>query len=358
MENLIDKSQLITIEDNDTTDDTFDKNDVILIKLNYLLNEYQQDNIIDACNWWNNCDYNTKNDNGFDTIEYVIRNGNDVFNSIYTTGKQLFKLIKSKQKDKSLNYLIDNGFIEPNISKSFKKTFNQYIQKYGYPYLLEDNVPYPQYEEFIVECIMVYLIDEVRKWNFKTKQDIKEGYNSLVDPKFITLYNMIKPELIAITMEVKDRQILDNFDKSEIIQALEYGPMDKGTEEPVDNYNEKFFTILQRSLMLYITNHINGRYKEQYQLTKQKPIYNEDSEQHRVYIIANSLMGIAYDKLLLNLTATEFSCERIICNVPHCINEFEQEKKYKRCILHRPGGEKEDEAKHYDNQRNYKTNKN
>ena len=68
-------------------------------------------------------------------------------------------------------------------------------------------------------------------------------------------------------------------------------------------------------------------------------------------------MGIAYDKLLLNSTATEFSYERRMCNVPYCINEFEKEQQYKRCILHRPGGEKEDEAKSYDNQRNYQSSK-
>lgn len=356
METLINVDELITISDYDTVADEFKKNDIVLIKLNYLLKQYQQTNIIDTYNWNNESD--NKKDDEFDTIEYVVRNEYDVFDSICITGKKLYNKIKKGKKGESFDKLIHDSFTNTDMSEFFKKTFNEYVQRHGYPYLIDNNILHPPYDEFILECIMVYLINEVRKWNFNIKQQIKDKWTIEVDNNFINLYNMVKPELIAITLETQDKEILDKFDKLNIIEMLEYGPADHKTNKPIKNYNDSFFIILQRTLMLYITNRINGKYKEQYILTKQKPIFNEGSEQHRVYRVANSLMGIAYDKLLFSLTATEFSCERIICEIPNCINEFEKEGKYRRCPRHRYSEDNDDEegkreAKAFDNMRDY-----
>lgn len=221
---------------------------------------------------------------------------------------------------------------------------------------------------------MLYLINEVRKWNFNAKEQSINEYYLEVDKNFIDLYNLIKPELIAIAYEMPEQELIAitsetkkelstvDSNKMIMIKNLEYGPADHKTNKLVHNYDNIFFLVLQKSLMLYITYHINGEYKEQYALTKQTPIFNEESEQHRIYRVANSLMGIAYNKLLLSLTATEWNWERIICDIPNCINEFEKEGKYTRCPRHRLNEENKDkegkkEAKAFDNWKDYNSKK-
>lgn len=360
MSELINKEKLVTILDHDTTDDMFDKNDLILIKLNYLLSEYKQDDIIEINNWYdtNSHNYTVKNDNGFDTLEYVVRNADEVFKSIRDTGSELLKLVKNYGKGETLDDLIHFCFCDYDATKELKQYFNHYIQKYGYPYLLDTEVQCPQYEEFTLDCIMLYLINEVRIWNFKTRENVLDGYECPIGDRFAKLYDMIKQELIYITLNTSGREIFDNFDKQEIIQFLNYGPSKynlSGKEPSFEEYN-KFFIILQRSLILFITNHINGKYKEQYIVSIQTPIYNESIEQYRLYKKANSLIGIAYDKLFLNLTATENSTERRICALPSCNNEFNAEGKIKYCSIHRSKDKNSQgykERKVYENKRDY-----
>lgn len=371
MTNLINIDKLTTISNNFQINDEFKKNTIILTKLNCLTKEYQEDNIIGTFNWSN---INRKKEDEFKIVEYVVLNEYDVFDSIYETGKELYKIIKKGKKRESLDTLIRNGFINPDISKSFKNIFNNYVQKYGYPYLIANEIPCPQYEEFIFECIMLYLINEVRKWNFNAKEQSINEYYLEVDKNFIDLYNLIKPELIAIAYEMPEQELIAitsetkkelsiiDSNKMIMIKTLEYGPADHKTNKLVDNYDNIFFLVLQKSLMLYITYHINGKYKEQYALTKQTPIFNEGIEQHRIYQVANSLMGIAYNKLLLSLTATEWNWERIICDIPNCINEFEKEGKYTRCPRHRLNEKNKDkegkkEAKAFDNWKDYNSKK-
>lgn len=205
MTNLINIDKLTTISNNFQINDEFKKNTIILTKLNCLTKEYQEDNIIGTFNWSN---INRKKEDEFKIVEYVVLNEYDVFDSICETGKELYKIIKKGKKRESLDTLIRNGFINPDISKSFKNIFNNYVQKYGYPYLIANEIPCPQYEEFIFECIMLYLINEVRKWNFNAKEQSINEYYLEVDKNFIDLYNLIKPELIAIAYEMPEQELI------------------------------------------------------------------------------------------------------------------------------------------------------
>lgn len=328
----------IDITNNNSTDDSFNKNDLVLLKLSSLSDDNYNDVITKA-----DCTRIEKN---------IIKNSEETFNSIYSTGKELFKLLKSNFGNQNVNNLIDKGFADPIIHSKLKDIFNKYVQENGFPYFIEDKVQVPQYNEFLYECIMIYLVDEMRRWNFKIKRDYKDGLSFIPTDKFESLYNILKQELVAITYNIKDTLIEDNFNKLEIVKILDYGlPINKNNEG-VDEYTpDKFFIILQRSIILYIVNRFNGRYSEQYTLTKQLPVFNEASQQYRIYQTSKSLMGIAYNYLLLNLSATEYSLRRKICDFPECNNEFEVIGKGVLCNNHT-----EEEIRWYRNKKDYDKN--
>ena len=75
-------------------------------------------------------------------------------------------------------------------------------------------------------------------------------------------------------------------------------------------------------------------FKIQNDIIKKLPVYNTFTNQYRLYTIANSQMGIALDYLLFNLTASQKSDNRFMCEFPNCNNEFERIGKSKFCSNH------------------------
>ncbi len=335
-----------------TGDDFFDIDDIVLSELNYC-DSYDKKELITSIN----C--NSKK-------EFVIENYNEVFKSIYDVGKEIFNLFYNENKEKKPVDFITAGFTNPKLTKKLVNIYNQYVLDNGYPFLIEENTPIPEYNEFLLECLMIYLIDNIRKWIFKVKEGLNVGYvnkdfyagDTAPTYKFATLYNIVRYELINLVYNCRKKLIYDDFEVLDINQVLSYDlqsitSIDRKTSKSHKDFEDRFFLILQRSLILYIVDKLNGKYKTQYAITHTFPILNKVSNQYRTYNLANSLLGIAYNKLLLDLTASKHSYKRRVCVFPGCLNEFERIGKGYFC-----GNHTEEEMRWWHNQKYYHNKKN
>lgn len=338
--------------------DLFGKDSIILIRLNKLPKDYKVKDIIDS----SEC-----------TIveEFLVKNRKEVFDSIYNTGKAIYKSLKEDTFNILFNYFMD-GYPSGDTQNLFKETATKYIQENGFPYLTEDlphlleHVYSPDYYAFIDECVTIYIIEELSKWVHKISQNKNQGhinksnggsFDTTPTYKIRSLFDIFKSRLISIMTITTNVLFNDDISQEEVLEVLNRGlPTDdtnkKLSQEDID-YRNKFLKILQRSLIYKVIAVINGPYKLQYIVTKQLPIYNTTSHQYRLYTIAHSLMGIAYDHLLLNLTATKYNYERAICAIPSCNNEFEKIGKTIFC-----GEHEEWEIRRYINQKYYANKKN
>lgn len=346
------------VNDSQSSGDLFGKDSIILIRLNKLPKDYKVKDIIDSTE----C-----------TIveEFLVKNRKEVFDSIYNTGKVIYKSLKEDTFNILFNYFMD-GYPSGDTQNLFKDTFNKYVQENGFPYLTEelshllDHVCSPDYYEFINECVTIYVIEELSKWVHKILQNKNQGhinksngvsFDTTPTRKIRALFDIFKSRLISIMTIATNVLFNDDISQEEVLEVLNRGlPADNTNEELSQeeiNYRNKFLKILQRSLIYYVIAITNGPYRLQYIVTKQLPVYNKTSQQYRLYTMAHSLMGIAYDHLLLNLTAIKYSYERAICAIPSCNNEFEKIGKSIFCGKHQ-----KEEIKKYINQKYYANKKN
>lgn len=325
--------------DNETNGDIFGKDNLVLARLNKLPDDYKTDDFV-------------KKEDCTVKEEYLIKSKKEVFDSIYNAGKEFFELFQAKTFITMHEYFDDD-----NIMKKVKEIFNRYVYENGFPFLigrisnihnlLDDEPAIPNNLYFINECVLIYGIEELRKWIFKFRQQLpeesKNEIGSFPTNKFRMIYNIFKDYFISIIDTPTSggfitKPIIDDFRKSEILELLNCGLPNKTNkilnQEEIDYYI-KFLKALQRTLICTTLEEIDMIDQPiQYLVSKRLPIYNKKSKNYRLYTIAYSLLGIAFDYLLLNLTATRRSYERIICEVPDCNNEFEKVSKSNLCPYH------------------------
>lgn len=358
MEKMIKNESIIVSAANDENygADKFAGDSVVLIQLNKLPVSHETYNLVEGID----CKVVEK---------YVIKQRKEVFETVYDFGKIVYKYLSVKHNYSNLSELINPAILDKETITFLKNIFNEFVQNNGYPYMIEklphidDNVPIPDYLEFINESITIYIIEELRRWIIKLRiEETSVGSNNF-DIEYVTsrtnkavkLFNLLKSELIASLMNRKCSVIYDNISENEVIQLLQKGfpIIDKKTPLTKKVLLE-FLTILQRTLIIYVIEIINGTYKNQYNISKRLPIFNSTSDQYRLYIMAHSLMGIGYDYLLSGLTVSKISFERAICNYPDCNNEFEKDGTGKYCPIHQDDEYKRKHIKH----KSYLKNKN
>lgn len=334
--NKIKESFIDDVDKNKSDSDNFGANSIVLVKLNKLSNQNKKSVVINTLD----CD---------EIDNYIIKDKRIVFESVYKTGKKIFLAFKDSEYNTISDYR--QGMpTDSSINDLYTNLFNDYVFENGYPYLigtlpsLNEKIICPEYFEFIDSCFNIYVIEELRKWVFKERKKIedwemkkKNGININIDTReFKIKYNIIKDELIYAMENQTSIIIYDDIDKKEVIDTLKKGiqiSKEKLTDKDIEDFTN-FLKVLQRTLIYYILSIINGTYKKQYTITKQLPIYNEETLQYRLYTIAYSLMGIAYDSLLFSLTALNKSYMRKICEFPQCNNEFEPYGRTKYCDCH------------------------
>lgn len=327
----MDKYQSITSKElNDISygQDLFKVGSVVLIQLNLLPDSYEDTDLIQNIN----CTIKK---------EYVVLEEKETFKKIIELGKRAFNIIKKNTQN------INDLSIEIASNKTTKneiiELYNDFIKENGYPYLSEQlphmkDKPYcPDYIELIDESVTIYIVNELRKWIFKIRNEEENNTlsNGIISnlSKIKIIFSFIKQELISTTINSKDVVVYDHINKEQIVERLEHGLLEDDSTTLIKKDLLEFLQILQRTLIYFILNRTNSSI--QYSVTKSLPIFNTTSDQYRLYPVAYSLMGIAYNYLLNNLTTSKISFERVICRYPGCNNEFEKEGKLQYCDEHK-----------------------
>lgn len=335
--------------------DQFKPGSIILLQLNMVPEDFTTESIINSTNCTNK-------------ENYIVQDKKIVFESICQVGKESLKALKGT--DKNLDELMNHIWNNKHAVEQVKSLFNEFVYTNGYPYLIDTppniqtKVYCPDYIEFIYESIVLYLVDELRRIIFKIRVEENESssnYSTSHTTKLQKTFIKLKSELVSTLITGKGAIIYDNIDKEQVIEILEQGvPAATKTEPLLKDDLLKFIQIMQRTLIYYVIDHTSGDNQIQYSITKRLPIFNTTSEQYRLYPMAYSLIGIAYDYLLNNLTATKVSPEREICAYPDCYNEFEKFGKGKYCYEHQDVKRKHIKAKSYakSNKKKEKSNSN
>ena len=354
------ETTIFNSEKNDTglNSDLYEKNSIVLIRLNTLPSNYISNEFINEKDCTISC-------------SWIIKNKKEVFESIYNLGREIYNTFykNEKRSDGSpfpyYSYFFLDGNNEENI---FKKLFNNYVKENGYPYLTEtpqflgiEKLRIPSHAEFLDVCMDFYIIEELRKWIVKIKSNQNTGYKSnkkgttLTVPvqKFKSLYDLFKPKIMNWVAHTNYPMFDDHYNQEAVLYKLDLGiPFTSAVTEVEQAKLESFTMVLHRTLIYYLLTKYFGENFTQNSITKSIPIFNRTSDEYRLYTTAFSLTGIAYDYLLNNLTATKIGSTRAICEMPECNNEFEKLTKSNFCGQH-----DQDEIRKYINHKYYEKRK-
>ena len=181
--------------------DLFDTDSIVLIRLNSVPDDFKTNDFIkvDECNI---------------VDEFVILKRKEVFTAIYSIGKELYEKVVSKIKINNLDMdFFETYNINTSVQLIYKSAFNEYVKENGYPYLIE-KVPHikeqyiaPMAIQFLQQCTIIYIIEELRKWIYKIRNGLNKGYRIKKNGSIITtptykmkkLLNLIKEEISVYT---------------------------------------------------------------------------------------------------------------------------------------------------------------
>lgn len=332
--------------------DLYDKNSIVLVNLNKLPPNYISNGFVTE----KEC-----------TISYswIVKNRKEVFESVYNLGREIYNTFyKSSNSEHKLSYFSYDILSDQNDKNKLMVLFNNFVKENGYPYLIKNleflgikSLFIPKYSEFLDECMDLYIIEELRKWITKTKNNTNTGYKTNKEgttftipvQRFKSLYELFSLKLISWTAHTSDTIFDDHYSKESILNVLDLGlPFSSAVNDNDHFILARFTDYLHRSLIYYLLTKVFGKNFGQHNITKSIPIFNSTSNEYRLYTTAFSQIGIAYDYLLNNLTATKIGTTRAICEMPECNNEFEKINKSNFCTAH-----KDEEIRKYINHKYY-----
>lgn len=281
-----------------------------------------------------------ENKHNVEICQYINYNGyyecsnNIFFNSLKTLerfrelGKEFLKLYR--ENFNTINDFVNSSISDKNIKSKLISIYDGFIKSYGYPYSnnyeksVGSSIP-----SFTRDTLMLFIIHEIHIWIFKIKSGDHKGYSSInkVDTTPTQMFeyyvSLIIDELIySLENFPLDLSKLNNINIYDTRECL------LNTEFDYEKNGDEYFRKIRTALICWVVNKIRN---ENFILTKQTPIYNDNTNRFRIYHASDTIMGIAYNRLLLNLTSGKYSYIRKICSIPECTNEFEKNGKIKYC---------------------------
>ncbi len=258
----------------------------------------------------------------------VVINSVDVLVAVCELGKDLLDLAL---KGKSLSYITKNNYDLEHIIEMLNKDdvtqiVNKWMLENGLPYVKED---YDKLEAIVWHSMLCHVFRALHKHiiAFKTIKSAKE-HEEIPTKYKLQFYLSLVRDIFVFTMTSGKSQkyvgdlvneIMDNDELDIIVKEFK--------ERKIKSYskymNKDILKLFDASMISYILCEIyNYNLTENFKLTRQMPIYNKDSKEIRFYNTATSLIGIAYNRLLINLTTTKWGNVRRECANPDCYNVF------------------------------------
>ncbi len=245
--------------------------------------------------------------NSINDISLCLINSLDAFDLINEVGRTILDYVLSKSSSNNAINLYDiiDNIIFDNGSVCFKN-YDKWIEENAYPYSYRKYCEGNTIGRFLYDSVFLTIYNELHIWTLK----FNDGYG--VSSRFYKLLNLLD----------MPNNVLYNF-------CISPEDLAKATPNPDNNIDENapLFHNLKNLLLNLISKKANDY---EYIITKQTPYYNKDKDNYHLYSKANSIMGIAYYQLLLNITSINYRYMKI-CRNPECINFINVEKNYRYC---------------------------
>ena len=258
--------------------------------------------------------------------ENVILNSKNVFDIVYKTGQSLFKIIENKY---TVERYFKGVFIPPEERNYFEDIYSKWIMDYGFPYQASHKRDLDSYK-FTRDCLRLYIFFYIRKLiaNYEMISSQPVDFNP-------QLLNIIE-KLNKFINSFKENW----FFKFEIYKKLYSN--DNDSSSPYDNFlifiektelqsnkindNKQYLNYIKRCMLDFIKNDLMQKdddYSKDFIFHKPKLIPFDETGEQKKYYCNITLMSIAYNKLLENLTASKFDYKVKACKNPNCSNTFD-----------------------------------
>ena len=265
---------------------------------------------------------------------------NGIFVDILSCFNSFIELGKNIYETSIFNSIDEINYENKNVSKKYEivyKMVYEWIKLNGNPYNyinpmhsdLKDILPKDRIMQFVYDCLICYSFYQINTsllW-LDNNDDEDEDENSIQAnisniEKFIRFTN-----LSNMCKEVIDDLYIINYEEFNdydlIISDLEH------LEE--NNIGTSEYQISINRILICIIAHTVIYRRHDFLITNQKPIYIKNLMKYSLFENAESLTGIAYHQLLLNLTAGELPYNIRRCKNPNCSIMFHSRYRQQYC---------------------------
>lgn len=276
------------------------------------INEYDSNGYIFIRNFY----YYRESKNRFSMLENRLVEMDSLFQLTYSLGKLLLnKALQICDTYDDFVDVFDSLFLN---NKSFVyNNCRQWIIENGYPYPLNHESTEcndSDLIQFAIDCMKLALLFNIHLWINKLIDYQAKDEEILTNELEMLLKILNAKQLILNSTTFWGYEYNKSFNLNDQLQLLE------DIKCSLKQKRNEFINSLRNILIIYLLDTIDNR--PEMLITKQIPVYIPSQNFYCIYCGANSIIGIAYYKLLLNLSTFNYEGKYKICDTPQCINYF------------------------------------
>ena len=292
----------------------------------------------------------------FDNLDLLYEGHNykdsedDVFVDILSCFNSICELGRNIYNTHIFKNIRDINYETINTSEEYMPIYTllyEWIKLNGSPYKdidpkysdLRDFLPEDRLMQFAYDSLICYIIYQINAsilWldNYDGEDDYNDT-NDFEDTITNSVASNIKELIDFINLSKLSKNTIDELynTQSKVLEdAYEDGIIDKDLEimEEENIGSSEYQISINRILISVIATMITDRNYD-FLITSQRPIYIKDTEMFSLFENAESLIGIAYYQLLLNLTAGDLPYNIRRCKNPNCSTMFHSRYRQQYC---------------------------
>lgn len=259
----------------------------------------------------------------FKRYNCVVLNKKNIFDIVYNTGQSIFEKINAKYTIEC--YLSGSFSLDYEAQYFFENIYSKWIMDYGFPHQSDNEDDWGEYT-FIWDCLTLYIFFYIHKlrsaYEISIENDPYIQTSKIIDKlnKAINLFKkywLSDDELLLALFS--NKEIKENFsDFYHFRYSLEKTSLQ--LKKITDNKN--YLNYIKKGMLYYLNRLIKNDRPKDFKFKSQSVLKSKTDEYKKLDICAPSLMSIAYDQLLNNLTSGSYDSEVKKCKNPECDNYF------------------------------------
>ena len=274
----------------------------------------------------------------------------DVFVEILSCFNSICELGKNIYDTHILKNIRDINFEKAKTSAKYIPIYTllyEWIKINGNPYKyiepkytdLYDILPEDRLMQFVYDSLICYAVYQIHTsilWldNYDGEDDYNDT-NDFEDTITNSVASNIKELIEFINLSELSKNTMDELynTQSKVLEdAYEDGIIDKDLEIlEEENIGSSEYQISINRLLISVISYIIADRNYDFLITSQRPIYIKDIEMFSLFENAESLIGVAYYQLLLNLTAGDLPYNIRRCKNPNCSIMFHSRYRQQYC---------------------------